>query len=273
MQASELSGRVEWARVLPGLTLPPGWQRPSVSLLEAYRQGLRDGYAAPHDPLLHRRMPEIPLDNLRSAATRGAVDALKRRIGEELERSGGAVAGLSANQIRVPARIAAFALGMAAHDSTDHSMTYLANPQIRPILDPATGVCPVVTLPHGCVKSCLDVWANITDFAHVTLSGWDVTGGRPQFLEVELEGYAGAIAAHERRHLDGFDSPGYALELNGLEARPHDPDTVLNWRPVELRDPFRTSFDEDAATASWPLKVPASMARAINEGSYLSYFL
>ncbi len=153
---TELDLRVEWAEPLPGRTLPKGWMPLSVVMLEGLRVGVADGHALPHDSTLHVPIPEIPADKIQSADVTKAVGRMKEAIDREQERSGGAAAGLAANQIRLRTRIAAMALGLDSNTGTERTMTFVANPSAVPIANPETGKFEKITVSHGCVRA---VWS------------------------------------------------------------------------------------------------------------------
>lgn len=271
--AEELYPNIEWAQTLPGCKLPPGFLPMAVKSLNTYRQAQADGYAAPHDIGLRTPTLKIPADDLTSREVRQAVDALKRATDLGQERTGGRVNGLSANQIKIPLRIAALALGLQSNTDTDRAMTYLANPTITPVANPETGRLETMTVPHGCVNSSLDLWSTIADSRDIVLTGWDVTNpSRPVPFREALTEYPSVIAAHENRHLVGLTSAQWALAMNERQA-PQNPDQVINWRPEELRSEFHESFAADQATESWRMKAPVRMVNAIDNGTYLGHYV
>lgn len=211
-------------------------------------------------------------DGIASSATGEAVDQMKRVIDLEQQRTGGRVVGLSANQVGIPARLFALAVELKDAADTNRVMTFIANPAIRP-LEGSDGRAATKVYPHGCVHSCLDVWAELQGSAGVMLSGWDVTGRTPKYIQgMVLSGLAAAGAEHELRHLDGQSSPDVALLQNAAAPSPLPEDEVLMMRPVELRDHFRQGI-ENGQLANWPYRVPLSMWEAIKTGRYLGYFL
>lgn len=273
MLMTEYHHLVEWAEPLPGRTLPRGWLPLSVVMLDTLREGVKDGHAAPHDPILHYKLPEIPEDTITLSDVRHAATQLREAIAREQERSGDAAAGLSANQIRIPARMAAIALDLASSKGKERAMTIVANPRAVPIADPETGELETITVTHGCVKSCLECWANIYDPKNIRLTGWDATSGRPRYFERELHGFASAIVAHEIRHLDGITSPDHALRQNSQSATPCHSDRLINGRPAVLKQQFRDSLAADPTGYSWPYKVPLSQWAAIKDGSFLRHYV
>jgi|GEM_PF-3173037 len=264
---------IEWAQPLPGVELPSGILLPAQSTIDDFWLMQENGFAAPHDPILHNEMPKIPEDEIDSHRTREAVEILKPIIDAEQERSGGKVAGLAANQKGIPARIAAFALNMKNSEDQNREMTYLANPEVVWLADDESGEYRRMKVPHMCVGSMLDAAVNIDDPSHIELSGWDVTGPKPTFIRTKIAGYAGVVVAHEVRHLNGVTSIRYALENYYPGNAQFDPRGRVNWRPEELREPFRKAFHEENYAINWTLKPSRNMLIGINNGTFLRMFV
>jgi peptide deformylase len=274
LEQMERYPNIDWVQPLPGVELPSGILLPAQSMVDEFWQKLEDGFAAPHDPILHREMPEIPEDEIDSHRTREVVEIMQPIIEAEQIRTKGTVAGLAANQKGIPARIAAFALNLKDSQDTNREMTYLANPEIVWLPNKETGAYTRIKIPHMCVGSTIDTATNIDDHDTIELSGWDVTPGRkPKYVRIEREAYAAGVGAHEKRHLDGITSIKYALDNYYPAGASFDPQGRVNWRPEELKKEFKTAFNEQDFAVNWLLKPSRNMLRGINNGNYLRMFI
>ena len=172
------------------------------------------------DPVLRERAREISEDELGSAEVQGLIDDLI-----ETRRAANG-AGLAANQVGVPLRVA-----VAENDGNNPRypykpaipLTVMVNPVIEP-LDPET-----FEVNEGCL-SVPDLRGNLTRLTHVRVRYLDRDGTA---RSEEKHGLTAGTFQHEVDHLDGI-----------LFCDRADPRSFATWEQFERhqRDEFMASI-------------------------------
>jgi peptide deformylase len=174
------------------------------------------------DPVLRRRAREVSAEELASAEVQDLIDDLI-----ETRRAANS-AGLAANQVGVPLRVA-----VAENDGANPRypykppipLTVMVNPVIEP-LDPAT-----FEVNEGCL-SVPDLRGNLTRLTHIRVRYVDRDGAE---RSEEKHGLTAGTFQHEVDHLDGV-----------LFCDRADPRTFATWEQFERhqRDEFVARITE-----------------------------
>ena len=174
------------------------------------------------DPVLRRRAREVSAEELASAEVQDLIDDLI-----ETRRAANG-AGLAANQVGVPLRVA-----VAENDGANPRypykppipLTVMVNPVIEP-LDPAT-----FEVNEGCL-SVPDLRGNLTRLTHIRVRYVDRDGAE---RSEEKHGLTAGTFQHEVDHLDGV-----------LFCDRADPRTFATWEQFERhqRDEFVARITE-----------------------------
>ena len=167
--------------------------------------------AAVGDPVLRERSAEVSLDELRSPGVQRLIDDLV-----ETRRAAGG-AGLAANQVSVPRRIAVVEVDDAARRRYPYKppfpLTVIVNPVIEPLSEER------LLINEGCL-SVPGLRGDVERFARIGVDYLD-RNGEPR--RVEVDGLTAGTFQHEVDHLDGV------LFLDRVQ----DPRTFSTWEEFE----------------------------------------
>ncbi|HWD84788.1 MAG TPA: peptide deformylase [Solirubrobacteraceae bacterium] len=168
------------------------------------------------DPVLRERARELTVDELRAAATQRLIDDM---IETKRDHAG---AGLAANQVGLPVRIAVIEV---EDDNPRYPykppfpLTVIVNPELQPVGD------ETVLVNEGCL-SVPDLRGDVSRYVSIRVRSLD-RHGEPQ--EHVVQGLTAGTFQHEIDHLDGI------LFLDRA-----DPRTLATWEQWERhgRDDF-----------------------------------
>jgi peptide deformylase len=161
------------------------------------------------DPVLRERARELTVDELRAPATQRLIDDL---IETKRDHAG---AGLAANQVGLPVRIAVIEV---EDDNPRYPykppfpLTVIVNPELQPVGD------ETVLVNEGCL-SVPDLRGDVSRYVNVRVRSLD-RHGEPQ--EHVVHGLTAGTFQHEIDHLDGI------LFLDRA-----DPRTLATWEQWE----------------------------------------
>lgn len=179
------------------------------------------------DPVLRRRAAEVGAEELRSPVIQQLIDEMI----ETMRAAGGA--GLAANQVSVPRRIAVIEVNGNPRYPYKPSipLTVLVNPAIEPLSSAK------LVINEGCL-SVPDLRGDLERFVDVRVRYLDREG---EFHELVAHGLTAGTFQHEVDHLDGV------LFLD----RVSDPTTFTTWEQFELhhKDAFLRRIAPYAAAA------------------------
>ena len=141
------------------------------------------------DPVLRLRAAEVTPEELRSAEVQRLIDDMV-----EIKRAAGG-AGLAANQVSVPKRIAV--VGVDEHTRYAYKppipLTVIVNPTIEPLSD------ETLLINEGCL-SVPDLRGDLERHLRIRVEYLDRNGER---RAIEVEGLTAGTFQHEVDHLDG----------------------------------------------------------------------
>jgi len=228
-------------------TLPADFHRPSRKTINNYFHGLGLGLVPPFHPMLHKEIPSLDPQDMR---TREVKDAIARMalIVRGLEVAGRRVFGLHAVQAGIELPLTLISRPRSYTDVTYGKYMLVANPNVE--IDDSVGSC---TIPHGCFSGAPDAFARVPAPGKLTLGGFDHRG--EPLVPLDFAGALATAVYHEYLHGTGKRMGDLAIK-NG---------TQIDHRPPELAGEYAEFYprlEDISKLPDWRIAYPHKQWRA-----------